>query len=220
MSKASSGKRTQADVDRLQGEIADLRASRRRLAVAAQADRRAIERDLHDGVQQHLVAIAVELQGLSRLVAGDQGAARAALVEIRGIVREAVDQAAKLATMVYPQSLGGRGFASALRSAANDAGITVLVDVPANADYPAEIATVVYWTFRDAVSSASAGSETAVHVSDVDGGVAFEITIAERHAEAVLERLRDRVEALDGRLDVEDREGVGSRLQGWLPLPG
>lgn len=219
MSNASSGKRAQDDVDRVRGEIAELRASRRRLAVAAQADRRAIERDLHDGVQQQLVALALELQGLARLVDGDSGAAKALVVEMAGTVREAVDQATRLATRIYPQILGGRGFAGALRSAAHEAGVTVVVEVPANANYPPEIATAVYWTFIEALSSASAGSETEVRAFDDDGGMAFEITIAERHPGALLERLRDRVEALDGRLNVEDREDGGSRIQGWLRLP-
>jgi signal transduction histidine kinase len=219
MSNASSGKRAQDDLDLLHRQLAELRASRRRLAVAAQADRRAIERDLHDGVQQQLVALALELQGLARLLDGDSGAAKTLVVEMAGTVREAVDQTARLATRIYPQILDGRGFAGAIRAAATEAGVTVVVGVPANVDYPPEVAIAAYWTFIEALSSASAGSETGFRAFDLNGGVGLEITIAERHPAALLERLRDRIEALDGRLNVEERDDGGSRIQGWLPLP-
>src|SRR5690349_24786656 len=101
-----------------QGQIAELRASRRRLAGAADADRRAIERELHDGLQQDLAALALDLQRMVRLAEGDVAAAKVLAVEMTDIVREALDEAARLATKIYPQILDGRGFAGALRSAA------------------------------------------------------------------------------------------------------
>jgi signal transduction histidine kinase len=219
VSSAGSG-RLREEVDRLQGEVAALRSSRKRLAEAAHADRRAIERALHDGVQQHLVALTVDLRRMSGLVDRDPAAARALLDEMAANVREAMAQATDLAQTVYPPLLEARGFASALRSAAQRAGITALVDVSAGAVYPPEIMTVVYWSCVEALSSASPGSQATVKVLDADGALIFEVAIAGYPPEDRRERLRDRIEALDGRVSEDDLPDGGWRCQGWLPLSG
>jgi signal transduction histidine kinase len=218
VSNAGSGERLREVVDRLQGEVAALRRSRRRLAESAHADRRAIERALHDGVQQHLVALAVDLRRLAGLVDADPTAAKALLGEMAANVREALDETTELAQRVYPSLLEGRGFASALRSAAEGAGVTVLVDVPAGAGYPPEITAAVYWSCVEALSSASRGSEATVSVLDADGALTFEVAVAGHHPGERLDRLRDRIEALDGRVSFDDRPDGGSRVHGWLPL--
>jgi len=219
VSNADSGELLQDVVDRLQGEIAELRRSRRRLVEAADADRRTIERAIHDGVQQHLVALAVDLQRVAGLVDSDPAAAKVLLNEMAANLREALTETTELAEKIYPPLLEGRGFATALRSAAERAGVTVLVDVPAVADYPPQIGAAVYWSCVEAQSSASPGSEARVSVLVADGAVVFEVAVDGRHPAARLDRLRDRIEALDGRLSVEN-EDLGSRIQGWLPLSG
>ena len=217
MSNAGSGEQLQDVVDRLQGEIAELRRSRRRLVETADADRRTIERALHDGVQQHLVALAVDLQRVAGLVNGDPAAAKALLNEMAANLREALTETTELAEEVYPPLLEGRGFATALRSAAERAGVTVLVDVPAVADYPPQISAAVYWSCVEALSSSSPGSEATVSVLVADGAIVFEVAVAGRHPAARLDRLRDRIEALDGRLTVDEGK-LPSSVQGWLPL--
>jgi signal transduction histidine kinase len=218
VSNAGSGEQLQDVADRLRGEVAELRRSRRRLAEAAHADRRAIERALHDGVQQHLVALAGDLRRLAGLVDGDPAATKALLDEMAANVREALDETTELAQRVYPPLLEGRGFASAMRSAAESAGVTVLVDVSAGAGYPPEITAAVYWSCVEALSSASRGSQATVSVLDADGVLTFEVAVAGHHPEGRLERLRDRIEALDGRVRVDDGQVGGSRIHGWLPL--
>ena len=218
VSNAGSGERLQDDVDRLRGEVAELRRSRRRLVEVAFADRRAIERALHDGVQQHLVAFAVELRRLAGLVEADPAAAKAMLDEMAAKVREALDATTELAQTVYPPLLEARGFASAIRSAAERAGVTVVVDVPAGADYPPEMTAAVYWSCVEALSSASRGSHATVSVLDADDVLTFEVAIAGHHPEGSLARLRDRIEALDGRVSVDEGQDGGSRVHGWLPL--
>ena len=215
MSNAGSGEQLREVVDRLQREVAELRRSRKRLVVAADADRRAIERALHDGVQQHLVALAGDLRGL---VDGDPAALKGLLDEMAANVREALDETTELAQMVYPQLLEGRGLASALRSAAESAGVTLLVDVPAGLGYPPQVTTLVYWSCVDALSSASRGSRATISVLDEDGVLTFEVAVASAYPDERLDRLRDRIEALDGRVSVEDRQDGGSRVHGWLPL--
>lgn len=218
MSKAGAGERLQDVVDRLQAEIADLRRSRRRLVEAADADRRAIERALHDRVVQNLVALAVDVRRLAGLVEDQPSAAKALLDDMAANVREALTETTALAQKTYPPLLEGRGFATSLRSAAESAGVTVLVDVPAGYDYPPEISAAVYWSFVEALSSSSPGSEAAVSVLVAEGAIAFEVAVAGHHPAARIDRLRDRIEALDGRLSVEN-EDLGTRVHGWLPLP-
>ncbi len=111
----------ETSMDRLQGEIADLRRSRRRLVAAADADRRAIERELHDGVQQQLVALAVDLRRLAGLIDDDPMAAKALVDELTANVRAAMTETTELAERIYPPLLAARGLASALRSAAERA---------------------------------------------------------------------------------------------------
>jgi signal transduction histidine kinase len=212
-----AGEQLQDVVDRLEGEIAELRRSRRRLVGAAHDDRRAIEGALHDGVQQHLVALAVDLQRLAGLLDGDAVVARALLDEMATNMRDALDETTELARWVYPPLLEGRGLASALRSAAESAGVTAVVDVPAVIGYPPEITAAVYWTCFEALSSASRGSQATVSVVDADDALTFEVAVAGRHPMERLDRMRDRIEALDGRLSVEE-EDLGSRLHGWLPV--
>jgi signal transduction histidine kinase len=218
VSNAGSGDRLQEAVDRLQGEVGELRRSRRRLVEAAFADRRALERALHDGVQQHLVALAVDLRRLAGLVDSHPADAKALLDEMAVNVREALGDSTELAQKVYPSLLGRRGLATALRSAAESAGVTALVDVPAGADYPPEISVAVYWSCVEALSSASPGSQATVSVRDGDGALTFEVAIAGHHPRERLDRLRDRIEALDGRLGLDEGQDVGSRVHGWLPL--
>jgi signal transduction histidine kinase len=220
VSNADSGERLREVLGRLEGEVAELRGSRRRLAEAAHADRRAMERALHDGVQQHLVALAVDLRRLAGLVDSDPAGVKPLLDDMAANVREALDATTELAQSIYPALLEGRGFASALRSAAERAGMTVLIDVPAGAGYPPEIAAAVYWSCVEALSSASPGSEATVRVLDTDGTLTFEVAVAGRHPEGRLARLRDRIEALDGRFSIDEGQDGASRVQGWLPLSG
>jgi len=219
VSNAGSSEELQDNVARLEAEIAALRGSRRRLSEANHAERRAIERELHDGVQQHLVALAVDLQRLAGLIDGDRNAAKALIAEMRTNIREALDEASRLATRAYPPVIDGRGLAAALRAAANAAGIAAYVEVPAAVDYPPEITAALYWTWVDGIAAASPGSESTISVLDADGGVTFVMTIAGQHAGRDLDRLRDRIEALDGSLSLDDRHDAVARLQGWLPLP-
>lgn len=218
MPNAGSSEELLEVVAQLRDEVAMLRSSRRRLAEAADAERRAIERELHDGLQQHLVALAMELRRLGALVDRDASAAGDLLNEMTANVREALDEATRLATRIYPSMFDGRGFATALRSVASDAGVTSAVDVPAAGDYPPDVAAALYWTWADAVASAAPGSEAAVSVLEADGGLTFEVTMAGSVSEGRLESLRDRIEALDGRATITDPPNGAIRLQGWLPL--
>ena len=217
MSSGSSDEQREDVLARVQGEVLELRRSRKRVVEAADADRRAIERALHDGAQQHLVALAVDLQRLAGLVDSDPPATKALIGEMAAKLQGALDETRELAQMVYPQLLEGRGLASALRSAAERAGVTLVVDVQAGIGYPSQVTAVVYWSCVDALSSASRGSEATISVVDEDGVLRFEVAVDGPYPGERLDRLRDSIEALDGRIIVEDQHD-GSRVHGWLPL--
>jgi signal transduction histidine kinase len=212
-------------LDRLRLEVAELRASRKRLALAADADRRMFESDLHEGVQQHLVALAVNLQFVGGLVDTDPAAAKALLEEMGRDVQQALDETAQLAQRIYPTLLEAGGFAAALRSTAVGAGIPVTVEVPAAASYPPEIAWTVYLCCLEALEHAGAGSRATVTLRDEEEALAFEVVeegarsaAAAARSYAGLDRLRDRVEALGGRLTIRSEPRRGIRVSGSLPL--
>ena len=209
----------QETLDRLRLEVAELRASRKRLALVADAERRKIEHDLHNGVRQDLVALAVNLQLTGSLVDADPAAAQTLLDEMARHVQQALDETAQLAQRIYPPLLEAGGLAVALRSAAASLGITASVEVEADARYPQEIAAAVYWCCLEALEHADAGVHATIAVRDEEGALAFEIVAQGDHS-AELERLRDRVEALGGRLTIQSGPGRSARLCGAIPLSG
>src|SRR3972149_2745509 len=108
-------------LDELRREVGELRASRARVVLAADSERRQIERDLHDGAQQHLVALAVNLQLARQLVDCDRAAARAHIEQIGHDVRATLESVRELAQRIYSPLLLDRGLAEALRGAASEA---------------------------------------------------------------------------------------------------
>jgi len=169
-------------------------------------------------VQQHLVALAVNLQLAAQSLAADPAAAKTLLAELGRDVQQALDEAGQLAQRLYPPLLDQGGLAAALRSAAMRAGIRVTLDVTAGPSYPPEIAAAVYWCCLEALEHA--GARATVTVRDEDGAVAFEIVGDDSGAAAGLDRLRDRVEALGGRLTIRPEPGGGTSISGSLPLSG
>jgi signal transduction histidine kinase len=207
-------------LDRLRLEVAQLRASRERLVRGADADRSRIERDLHDGVRQHLVALSVNLQMAASVVDADSAAAKKLLEEMGRDVQQALDETAQLSQRIYPSLLDARGLAAALRAAAASAGIDASVDVAARASYPPELAAAAYLCCLEALDHVGAGARATVTLRDEEGALAFEV-VGEggisRSAQQ-LDRLRDRVEALGGRLAMRSERDHALRVSGSLPL--
>ena len=208
----------QHESQRLQDEIVQLRRSRARLLLTGDGDRRAIEHALHDGLQQQLVALAVNLGRVAGLVDEDPVAAKALLDELGADVREGIEEAARLAQRIYPyRLLEVRGLASALRSAADRADVAVTIRVSAAAGHTPESIAGIYWCCAEALSAAPAGTQATISVVDTEGGLGFEVGVASGYPEERLERLRDRVEALGGQLTIEDQGEGASRVAGTVP---
>ena len=121
---------------------------RLRLVAVADAERRRVERALHDGVQQDLIAVLVRLQLAERLGAADREASLAVLDEIGRDVQEALDRVRVLANDVYPSLLETLGLREALRSAAAAAGTAVTVEAPDSGRYPADVEAALFFCCR------------------------------------------------------------------------
>jgi signal transduction histidine kinase len=203
----------------------EIAASRARLVKAADEARRRIERDLHDGAQQRLVAAALELTMLDSQFERDPGAARAALARAREQLDGGLGELRDLARGIHPSVLTDRGLAVALEALVERAPMPVelTVDVPDRLD--AGIEAAVYFLVSESLTNAAkharadtvavevAASADAVVVSIADDGVGG----ADTRRGSGLGGLIDRVEAVGGRLEIASPAGEGTRIHARLP---
>jgi signal transduction histidine kinase len=203
----------------LRREIEELRASRKRLALVADAERRGIERALHGGVQQDLVGLAANLEVAAGSVDSDPAAARALLDELRREARRALTEMQELANRIFPPLLDAGGLVPELRAAASREGVPARIDVDIDvaASSPPEIAGAVYFCALDSFERAPAGTPVVVSVRGEEGALAFEV-VAECDLGAERRVPYDRVEALGGRVTITS-EGDRTTVTGSLPLP-
>lgn len=196
---------------------------------AADAERRRIERDLHDGVQQHLVALAVNLQLARELAESDPASGRTLLEEILRDVRLALEHARELASSVYPPLLLDRGLAEALHSAASATTIPARVEAAPLDRFPPDVEATVYFCCAEALQNADrhagAGAHATVRAWHEPGALVFEVVDdgagfdlrALRHGTG-LTGMSDRLGALRGRLTISSEPGRGTRVAGTIPI--
>jgi signal transduction histidine kinase len=196
----------QRELERLRVEVEELRASLKRLVVAADADRRVVERELHDGVQQHLIALAVNLQLAGQALASDPAAAKPLL-----------DETSLLAQRIYPATLEAGGLGTLLRSAAVSVGVPASVDVVAPSTHPPEVVMTLYLCWFNLLARGRGEKGARIRVRESEDMLAFEV-VGIASSDAELNYLRDRVEALGGGLAVTSGSGDGTRVSGSLPL--
>ncbi len=152
----------QSTLDGLRREIEELRASRKRLALADDAERRDIERALHGGVQQDLVGLAANLEVAVGSVDSDPEAAKSLLRELQRETRRAMTEMQELAIRIFPPLLDAGGLVVELRAAAIREGVPVRIDVDVHATVPPEIAGAVYFCVLDSMERAPAGTSVVV----------------------------------------------------------
>ena len=206
----------QPTLDGLRRQIEELRASRKRLALAADAERRDIERALHEGVQQDLVGLAANLEVAAGSVDSDPAAAKALLDELQRETRRALTEMQELANRIFPPLLEAGGLVAELRAAASRAGVPVRIDVDVHVTVPPEIAGAVYFCALDAFERAPAGTPVVVSVRGEEDALAFEV-VAECDLGAERRAPHDRVEALGGRVTITAGSGR-TTVAGSLPL--
>lgn len=204
------------ELDELRLEVAELRASRARLLLAADAERRDIERALHDGLQQQLIGLAADLELASRSFETDPEAAMRHFAQVKRDVRQALEEMRTLASRIHP-ALDAGGLGAALRFAAADAGVRTRIDVVVGTSIPSEVAAAVYFCCLD-VFGRAAGTTTTITVREEPGALAFEVVV-DGDVDAEGSPLRDRVEALGGSLVIRSEPGPRTIWAGLLPLP-
>ena len=203
-----------------------LRHSRAGVVLAADADRRRIERELHDGPQQRLVALAAELQR-ARLLARDSPAELSELLEgLAEDVRAALAELRELAARIHPPLLVGHGLAASLRAAV--APVVVEVEGELLGSLPEPVAVAVYLSCLDAVEvvgHVEGGAHARVVLGRNENGVQFSVADDAAGSDAAatvpgagLTRIADRLGALGGSVSVESSPGRGTRLTAQIPL--
>ena len=219
----------QASLEKLRRQADELRLSRARMVAAADDERRRIERDLHDGAQQHLVALEANLGAVSALIESDPERAKAILGELRAAVREAMRDFRDLAHGIYPPLLQDRGLSEALANAARRASIAARLDAATVRRYDPEVEATVYFccveALQNAAKHAGDGARATIRLWEQEGGLRFEVADdgagldpARTTFGAGLTNMRDRLEAVGGDLRIDSSLGRGTRVVGTIPL--
>jgi signal transduction histidine kinase len=209
--------------------IEDLRASRQRLVAAQDDERRKIERDLHDGAQQQLVALAVKLRLARQLADRDVEGAKRALDELAGDATGALEDLRDLARGIYPPLLADRGLAEALEAQARKSAIPVEVETNGTVRYPREIESAVYFCVLEALNNVAKYAEASgatVRLGSDEGALTFSVQDDGRGFEpgatsygTGLQGMADRLDAIGGSLGVESSPGAGTTVTGRVPTP-
>ena len=203
-----------------------LTASRARIVEAGVAERRRLERNLHDGAQQRLVTLAVHLRIAQESLRDDPAAAELMLTSVGEDLKLALEELRELARGLHPAVLTDRGLEPALRSLANRAPFPVeIVGVPATRLDEAVEAAVYYFVAESLTNAAkhADASQARIEISAADGEVVVEISDngsggASMDRGAGIRGLADRIEALGGRLDLTSPLAGGTVVRAALPL--
>ena len=213
----------------LQASIDDLRASRRRLVKAQDEERQRIERNLHDGAQQQLVALTVQLTLLEDS-AKDPGEVRQMAGQLRAGLHAALDDLRALARGIYPPLLADQGLGAALRAQAGKAPLPVGIEADGIGRYPPDAEAAVYFCTLEAlqnVAKYARASQATVALSCPDGHLEFTVTddgagfdtTKATHGTG-LQGMADRLAAVGGALRIHSAPGLGTTISGTLPVPG
>ncbi len=221
----------QASLDELQRTNVALQESRLRIVSAGDAERRRLERNLHDGAQQHLVALAVKLRMVEELVEDEPSEAMKVIDELRTDLKNTIAELRALAHGIFPPLLSSGGLAEALPAAATRAALDTTVDTMGVGRYSPEIESTVYFCCLEALQNASkhAGedAEIAVTVTVTDGSLVFVVTddgagfvlgdsLLKGHG---FVNMQDRLGTVGGSLSVVSAPGAGTSIRGSIPLP-
>jgi signal transduction histidine kinase len=213
--------------DELLQRLDDLRASRQRLVAAQDDERRRLERNLHDGAQQNLVALKVKLGLVEMLSDKDAAKSRALLSELQADADEALETLRSLARGIYPPLLADRGLKAALESQARKATLPVAVEADGLDRYQQEIEAAVYFCCLEALQNVQKYSEAqsaVLKLASSDGVLTFEVTddgkgfdVASVRRGAGLTNMTDRMHALGGSIEMFSTPGRGTCVNGSLP---
>lgn len=219
----------QASLDEVRRYAGELQASRARIVATGDAERRKIERNLHDGAQQHLVALAVNLRLVADIVGDDPGSAKDMLAMLADSVKDTIQELRDLAHGIYPPLLMDSGLGEALRAAGGRSPLDVTVDV-VEGRYPTEVEAAVYFCCLEALQNAGKHAPDAtvsirvwqdddehrLHFAVADDGPGFDVATATAGHGHV--NMSDRLGAIGGETEWRSAPDEGSTISGWVPV--
>jgi signal transduction histidine kinase len=219
----------QTTLDALRKQADELRESRARIVASGDAERRRVERDLHDGAQQHLVALAINIRLAHDIVADDPAGAGEMLGQLADDVQLTIKELRELAHGIYPPLLADSGLGDALRAAASRNPLRVQVTVADEVGrYPEEVEAAIYFSCLEALQNAAKHAPDAtvelrlwtesggLLFSVADDGPGFDPAAARRGHGFV--NMADRLGAIGGTVRWDSRPGHGATITGSVPL--
>src|SRR5215470_6249204 len=213
--------------EQLLARLEEIRASRLRLVAAQDAERRRIERNIHDGAQQQLVALAIKLSITESMIGTDTEGEREMLAELRQEAAGAVEDLRDLARGIYPPLLASAGLTAALQAQARKAPIPTSVTADGVGRYPQDLEAAVYFCVLEALQNTAkyAGATRAeIRLAASGHDLRFEVTDdgagfdpGTRGYGTGLQGMADRLHAHGGSLEVRSAPGAGTTISGRLP---
>jgi signal transduction histidine kinase len=218
----------QTTLDEVRKQADALRESRARIVASGDAERRRVERNLHDGAQQHLVALAVNIRLTKDIIVDDQEAGMEMLDQLAGEVQETIQELRELAHGIYPPLLVDSGLVEALRAAANRNPLPVDIVADGIARYPSETEAAVYFCCLEALQNAAKHAPDArveVRLWEESGGLLFTVSDdgpgfdpdTAQHGHGYV-NMADRLGAIGGTVRWDSELGKGSQVRGSVPL--
>jgi signal transduction histidine kinase len=218
----------QTTLDELRGQAEALRESRARIVASGDAERRRVERNLHDGAQQNLVALAVNLRLARDIVADDPGTAAQMIDEMAAEVKRTIQELRELAHGIYPPLLADSGLIEALQATAGRSPLAATVEDGGIGRYPADIEAAVYFCCLEALQNAvkhAPGAAVAIRLWEESGGLLFRVSDDGPGFDGAVARsghgfvnMTDRLGAIGGTIRWESEPGHGAQIRGSIPL--
>ncbi|MGH2589354.1 MAG: sensor histidine kinase, partial [Actinomycetota bacterium] len=208
--------------------IEELRESRRRIVAAVDEGRRRLERDIHDGAQQQLVALAVKIRLAESMVERDPAKARELLGQLQVETTDTLENLRDLARGIYPPLLADQGLAVALEAHARRSPVPVHVRPDSIGRYPEDVEATIYFCCLEALQNVAKyanASSVEIELRQHDRLVAFEVRddgvgfdTASAPRGTGLQGMADRVEAIGGTLRIRSTPGAGTSVAGRVPV--
>jgi signal transduction histidine kinase len=208
--------------------VEELRATHRRLVTAQDQERRRLERNIHDGAQQQLVALSVRTRLARDLMLRDPARAAEMLTQIDGEIQTTLEDLRDLARGIYPPLLADKGLEAALDAQARRSPVPTSLRVDGIGRYPPEVEAAVYFSCLEAlqnVAKYAEASSASVTIAQSNGDLTFEIRDDGRGFDTAstgfgtgLQGIADRLSALHGELAIASEPGTGTRLRGRIEV--
>jgi signal transduction histidine kinase len=209
--------------------IEELKASRQRLVTAQDQERRKLERNLHDGAQQQLVALAVKQRLLTRMIGHDDEKAKATVAQLADDTNAALENLRDLARGIYPPLLADKGLHAALKTQARKAAVPTTVEADGIGRFGQDVEAAVYFCTLEALQNIAKyadASHATIRLRQPDGSLTFEVGDDGRGFDPAsngygtgLQGIEDRLAALGGTLEIRSAPGAGTTVTGRLPIP-